>query len=220
MFITLSANDSSGFDIYALCSTGGRNLDDFDVTDTTANFVYTFSDKLIMETEVAIQQNACVAALNLRRDNLWSKFVEQTQDSARGAVPLKIALTPEELDEMCHLSNSTPLVSNDSHLQMLLSGDTDQHLPLHWSTVLSSMNNDPVFRHSLSFQSPTEDGVTRYLHYFPLEDMFLSFDLDCRSDMLSQSRILTRGINSNDDQKSKVSETFANYILHFIWQNL
>eukprot|EP00978_Attheya_sp_CCMP212_P026922 scaffold89529_cov56-Attheya_sp.AAC.1 len=165
MFITLSANDSSAFDIYALCTTGGRNLDDFDVMDTTANFVYTFSDKLIMETEVAIQQNACVAALNLRRDNLWSKFAEQTQDSARGAVPLKIALTPEELDEMCHLSNSTPLVSNDPHLQMLLPGDTDQHLPLHWSTVLSSMNNDPVFRHSLSFQSPTEDEVICSLNH-------------------------------------------------------
>jgi hypothetical protein len=147
------------------------------------------------------------AALNIRRDALWSLFMVKAK---------KLVPSNDELHEFLHLVTFGMLVHEDSRLQSVLF-DTERKYGVDWKNCFKKMAQDPIFSPHWVFQ---ENKATRNLFYMSGFDEFLSFLVN-EDGSLQEAHLLWR-LKSREHEESQVmaGQVFANYLVHFLWHTL
>jgi hypothetical protein len=147
------------------------------------------------------------AAMNIRRDALWSLFTVE----AKKRVP-----SNDELHELLRLVTFGPLVHEDSRLQTVLF-DTEREFGVDWRNCFQKMGQDPIFSPHWVFH---EDKATRNLFFMRGFDEFLSFLMN-DDGSLREAHLLWRD-KSREHEESQVmaGQVFANYLVHYLWHTL
>lgn len=145
------------------------------------------------------------AALNIRRDELWSSFMAEKSTRAPNH---------EELKELLGLVSSGPLVEGDSRLHAVVVNHDDEY-GLDWSRCCGKMAEDPMFTPHWTFR---EDSSTRNLFYMrPFDEFLCLWTNDDGS--LREARRLWRDRNYKH-RKTLATQAFANYLMHYLWHSL
>jgi hypothetical protein len=164
-----------------LTETKGQRLDLF-VGKEGSPIAEKLSHVVLYSTMGVVQKILTRAALDQRRQHLWSFFGKNYQPSS--------SINDHEVVEMIETSQKIPLASIDQRLQSLF--DISE-LQLPWRDLLSQISKTPPFTHCISFSS---DEATFYVIYVKSHDLYLSFKM--RNEMITETNLLFCNKNNDD----------------------
>lgn len=148
------------------------------------------------------------AALNIRRDTLWTRFASKT---AKREPP------KEELRELVHLVSSGPVADIDPRLPSILF-DTRREYGLDWNECCKAMAEDALFSPHWTFDDE-ESNTTRNIFYLTSFDEFLSLSVS-KNGTLAEAILLWRDRkHENEESTIMAGQAFANYLIHYMWHH-
>jgi hypothetical protein len=163
-------------------------------------------DMIAIAAAAAARDVLQAAAVNIRRDVLWTSFSAQ---------PAKRAPSKEELHELLYMVSSGPLADVDPRLPSILF-DPDNEYGLDWKECCKAMAEDSLFFPHWAVNDE-KSNTTQNLFYMTSFDEFLSLSVN-KDGALVEALLLWRDRkNENEEKTILAGQAFANYIMHFLW---
>lgn len=211
-FLTPDTLDISRMKLTILCRTQGRSLSDYMFREGS-NVAIHILDNIVLEAAEMVYNELTFIAEKLHKDSVWSSF------STRGSRPRK---TLEYVQELISLCTCHPMLDvRGNHLQdganeileeLLDPGTTS----IDWKSCCFWMKKDRFFGPAWSINGKSVDT---HILYIESCETFLLLELNSKGSLLRVD-IIEKSENSLNNQRLRTTQIFANFLLHFVWQNL
>ncbi len=202
----------SSLDIFVLCITNGRCLDEY-TTKEGSPFAERIANVILHSSMIEVQALITKACKEIRKQYLWGVLGKQF--SFQTATNLS-----EIIDELRDMSHHLNIMSLDTRLMTILN-DKLYDFRIPWREVLLSTRQYTSFLHCIEVSSVgvRNYNISSYIIFCPEYDAFLDFRLNERDEIVEAQILTYHEVLAQDHLVKYVIDEFTTFLLQWIWND-